>query len=295
MKITRAIALLLIAVVVAAVLVTACAADDEANQARLVYVNWEEGIAWTHLAQAILEDEMGYDVTITAADVGPAFSSVASGDYDAFMEAWLPGLHSNYIDQYGDDLETIGTIYEGGVTGLIVPQYMYDDGVTTLSDLTDPEVVERLNGQITGIDAGAGMMITTGEEIFPAYGFAEAGLELVASSDAAMMAAIDAAIRNEEYIVGMGWQPHSMFGYYDLQILEQDQEKFFDIDDIELMGRIGLAEDKPELYEFLGNMYFTNDTIGELMVHINESNLGTLAAAREWKDQNPEVWENWIP
>lgn len=295
MKLNRIIAMLVIAVIAPILFFAGCEAADDSKEARLVYVNWEEGIAWTHLAQTILEDEMGYDVTITAADVGPAFSSVASGDYDAFMEAWLPGLHANYVNQYEGDLEIVGTIYHDGVTGLIVPQYMYDDGVTSISDLARPEVVEKLGGVITGIDAGAGMMITTEEGIIPSYGLDEAGISLMASSDAAMMAAIDAAIRNEEYIVGMGWQPHSMFGYFDLVILEQDQEVFFDLDDIEIIGRTGLAEDKPELHQFLNNMYFTNETIGPLMVHINESNLSTLEAAREWKDQNREIWENWIP
>jgi len=272
-----------------------CADTGGEKSAKLVYVNWEEGIAWTHLAQVILEDEMDYEVTITAADVGPAFASVASGDYDAFMEAWLPGLHHVYVDQFDNNFEKVGTIYENGVTGLIVPKYMADDGVTTLSDLTKPEVVEALGGQITGIDAGAGMMMVTEEKIFPAYNFSEAGLNLVPSSDAAMMAALDAAYTNNEYFVGMGWQPHSMFGYYDLVILEQDEEKFFDIDQIEIMGRVGLSEENPELFEFLGNMFFVNETIGDLMVYINESDLNTLEATREWKDQNKEIWENWIP
>ncbi|MFW6348217.1 MAG: glycine betaine ABC transporter substrate-binding protein, partial [Cyclonatronaceae bacterium] len=61
--------------------------------ARLVYVNWAEGIAYTNLAKNVLEEKMGYEVEITTADVGPAYTSVAQGDYDAFMETWLPVLH----------------------------------------------------------------------------------------------------------------------------------------------------------------------------------------------------------
>lgn len=264
-----------------------------AGEVSLTYVNWEEGVAWTHFLATILEDEMGYEVNLTAADVGPAYSSVAAGDQDFFMEAWLPGLHSQYVE--GTDLVEVSTIYEDGVTGLIVPQYMYDDGVTKLSDLADPEVVEKLNGQITGIDAGAGMMIRTEEDMFPAYGFTEAGLELVPSSGPAMMAAMEGAIENEEYIVGMGWQPHSMFGRMELQILEQDGEQIFPVDDIFIMGRPGIEEDMPEVVEFFDNVFWTNETIGPLMVHIADSNLDTLEAAREWKNENPEIWESWLP
>ena len=268
---------------------------EDADVANLTYVNWEEGVAWTHLAAAILEDELGYQVNLTAADVGPAYAAVAAGDQDAFMEAWLPGLHATYMDQYGDDVISLGIIYYDAVSGLVVPQYMADDGVTTLSDLRDPEVFDRLDGQITGIDAGAGLMITTEEEAMPAYGLDDKGYELVASSGPAMMAELDAAYQNEEYIVVLGWQPHSMFGYYDLVILEQDEEEIWGFDDVHLIGRADLRDDKPELAEFLGNMEVNTEEIGDLMVHIRESNLETLEAAREWMNANRGVWEGWLP
>ena len=268
---------------------------EDAKVANLTYVNWEEGVAWTHLAAAILEDELEYQVNLTAADVGPAYAAVAAGDQDAFMEAWLPGLHSTYMDQYGDDVISIGIIYYDAVSGLVIPEYMADDGVTTLSDLRDPEVFDRLNGRITGIDAGAGLMITTEEQAMPAYGLDEMGYELVASSGPAMMAELDAAYQNEEYIVVLGWQAHSMFGYYDLVILEQDEEEIWGFDDVHLIGRADLRDDKPELAQFLANMEVTTEEIGELMVHIRESNLETLEAAREWMNANRGVWEGWLP
>ncbi|MDA3948664.1 MAG: glycine/betaine ABC transporter, partial [Spirochaeta sp.] len=71
---------------------------EEKGEVSLVYVNWEEGVAWSHFFATVLEDELGYEVNLTAADVGPAFASVAGGDQDFFMEAWLPGLHSTYVE-----------------------------------------------------------------------------------------------------------------------------------------------------------------------------------------------------
>lgn len=290
----KSFSFVLIAVIAVVAFLAASAAEVEQKEVNLTYVNWEEGVAWTHFFQTVLEDEMGYDVTITAADVGPAFAAVASGNQDFFMEAWLPGLHAPYVEQ-NPDLVDVATIYEDGVTGLIVPQYMYDDGVTAISDLRDPEVMERLNGQITGIDAGAGMMIKTQDEIMPEYGLEEMGYELVASSSPAMLAAIESAIADEEYIVGMGWQPHSMFGRYPLVILEQDEAQVWSLDDIKVMGRPGVEEDLPGVVEFFSNVKWTNETIGPLMVHIGDSNLDTLEAAREWKNENRDIWEGWLP
>ncbi len=267
--------------------------EMEQETVELTYVNWEEGVAWTHFLATVLEDELGYDVSLTAADVGPAFASVAAGDQDFFMEAWLPGLHTVYTED--TDLVEVSKIYEAGVTGLIVPAYMAEDGVTSLSDLRDPEVAERLNYQITGIDAGAGMMIKTEEELMPAYELLDMGYDLVPSSSPAMLAAMESAIRDEEYIVGMGWQPHSMFGRMDLVILEQDEDVIFPVDDIYIMGRPGVEEDLPVVVEFFENVMWTNETIGPLMVYIADSNLDTLEAAREWKNQNTDIWQDWVP
>jgi glycine betaine/proline transport system substrate-binding protein len=286
---------LLLVLTLAAGMAFAEGGQEEQKTANLTYVNWEEGVAYTHLVKTILEDEMGYEANITAADVGPAYASVAAGDQDAFMEAWLPGLHATYMEDLGDDLVDIGIVYEDAVSGLVVPQYMVDAGVTALSDLADEDVFEKLNGEITGIDAGAGLMITTEEKAMPAYGLDEMGYELVPSSGPAMMAALDAAVSNEEWIVVLGWKPHSMFGYYDLQILEQDKEEIWGLDDIHIIGRTGLREDKPELAQFLNNMKLTTSEVGALMVAIRESDMDTLEAARQWKDENQDVWSDWIP
>ncbi len=266
--------------------------SESAPTVTLTYANWEEGVAWTHFIAAVLEDELGYEVELTAADVAPGISAVANGDQDFFMEGWLPTLHGVYTE--GTDIVKIKKIYDNGITGLIVPKYMADAGVTKVSDLARPEVAEKLDYKITGIDAGAGMMIKCEEELIPAYNLADAGIELLASSGPAMMAAIDAAIENEEYIVGMGWQPHSMFGLYDLVILEQDGAEVYAPNDIFILGRSGVEEDLPEVVDFMKNVYWTNETIGPLMVYIQESNLDTLEAAREWKNANTDVWSDWV-
>ena len=286
--------LFLLVLVLAAFTVSASGQQEGAEKqtVKLVYVNWEEGVAWTHMIATILEDEYGYDVEITAADVAPSISSVANGDQDFFMEGWLPNLHTVYTE--GTDIVKIAKIYDNGVVGLIVPKYMADEGVTTISDLAKPEVAEKLDYKITGIDAGAGMMIKCEEEIIPAYGLDDAGIELIASSGPAMLAAMDSAMKKHEYIVGMGWQPHSMFGRYDLVILEQDKDVIYAPDDIFILGRSGVQEDLPEASEFLSKVYWTNETIGSLMVAIADSDLSTLEAAREWKNANPDVWKSWV-
>ncbi|MCF7914771.1 MAG: glycine betaine ABC transporter substrate-binding protein [Spirochaetaceae bacterium] len=278
------------------VLFVSCNQTEDAEQqktARLAYVNWAEGVAYTHVAQVVLEEKMGYDVTITAADVAPAYTSVAEGDNDVLMECW-PVLQKDYIEKYGENIYDIGLVYEGTQVGLVVPQYMIEDGVKSVSDLKKPEVVKKLRGVITGIDSGAGLMNQIENEVIPEYGLDEAGLKLMASSGPAMTAALKKAIESNNYIVVVGWQPHWKFGVWDLAFLEQDKKTFWKEGIINMYGHKGLKEEKPELEQFLKNFYFTDEEMGDLLVAYKNSD-DPYTMAQKWVEEHPSVWKNWIP
>lgn len=261
--------------------------DGEDKTARLVYVNWAEGVAYTNLAKNVLEEKMGYEVEITVADVGPAYASIGQGDYDAFMETWLPVLHADYYDRFGDDIVDLGYVYENTKSGLVVPAYLED--INTISDLG--ENADMFNGDITGIDAGAGIMSST-EQVIEAYGL---DMNLISSSGPAMTSALSRAYQREEPIVVTGWDPHWMFGRFDLKFLEQDGEQIWGAGNIHIMGRMNLEEEKPELAQFLRNMMFSTEELAGLMLHVNESDKSEIESTREWMMENEELVESWIP
>ena len=53
-----------------------CSSSNNEKKISLTYVNWAEGIAMTHLAKAIFE-EQGYKVEMLNADVAPIFASLS--------------------------------------------------------------------------------------------------------------------------------------------------------------------------------------------------------------------------
>lgn len=268
-------------------IITGCSQQETQKSADLVYVNWAEGIAYTNLAKVVLEDKMNYDVEITSAGVGPAYTAVANGDADAFMETWLPVLHADYYDQYQDDIIDLGKVYEGTQSGLVVPEYVTIDKISEMNS-----VAENFDGEITGIDAGAGVMKTT-QKVIEEYNL---DFELIQSSGPAMTSALQRAIENEEWIVVTGWKPHWKFGRFDLKFLEQDEDKMmWETGNIHIMGRQNLTQEKPELSEFLSNMYLTDSELADLMVTINQSDEDNEVVARQWMQENEDVIEDWIP
>lgn len=87
-----------------------------ANTIKIAYPNWAEGIAVTHLAKVVHEDEMGYDVELTMADPGAIYAAVADGNQDAFLDGWLPHTHAPYWEEFGDSLVDLGS-FPSLVTG----------------------------------------------------------------------------------------------------------------------------------------------------------------------------------
>lgn len=95
------------------------------------YVNWAEGVAMTHLAGAILI-EYGFDVKMADLEPGVLFQSLASGQTDFFLDAWLPVTHADYMAAYEGEIINIGLNYEGAKLGLVVPAYMDIDSIDDL-------------------------------------------------------------------------------------------------------------------------------------------------------------------
>lgn len=281
------LSLIMVIAIFSALMISCGSSEKEAKTADLVYVNWAEGVAYTHLVKVILEDKMGYEVTVTAADVGPAYTAVAQGARDAFMETWLPVLHKDYVEQFKDDVVDLGHVYEGTQSGLVVPAYVTVDSISALNEYKD-----KFDGEIVGIDAGAGIMKTT-EQLIDTY---DLDYELISSSGPAMTAALKQAIDNEEWIVVTGWRPHWMFARWDLKFLEQDEDKMmWKSGNIHIMGRKDLETEKPELVQFLKNLQFSDAQLADLMLKVEESSEDVEVVARNWMEANPEAVDQWIP
>ncbi|NBG89297.1 glycine betaine ABC transporter substrate-binding protein [Isachenkonia alkalipeptolytica] len=267
---------------------TACDEEDGAEQVQLGYVNWAEGVAMNYLAHAILEDEMGYEVESTVADVGPIFSSIAEGDYDAFVDAWLPVTHEEYMENFGDDVEDLGYNFEGARIGLVVPTYVDIDSIEEMNDVAD-----NFDGDIIGIGPGAGIMTATGNAI-DEYGL---DFSLVESSGPVMAATLSEAIEDEEWVVVTGWEPHWKFAEWDLKFLEDPDGVYGAVENIHSVVRDDLRDEMPEVVEFLENFYLDSDQLGDLMGAMEEhqEDMDELEIARDWMEDNRDLIESWLP
>jgi glycine betaine/proline transport system substrate-binding protein len=250
-------------------------------------VNWADCIAMTNVVRVILEEEYGYTVETSYADVAVIFSSIAQGDYDLYTDMWLPVTHKTYMDEYGENLVKISTTFEGARIGLVVPSYVTIDSITELNDHK-----QKFDEQIVGIDTGAGIMKTTNKAI-EEYGL---DLELKASSGPVMTAALKEAIDKDEWVVVTGWKPHWKFARWDLKFLDDPQKLYGEIENTYAVGHTGFQDEFPEVTAFLENFLLTDKQLGEVIGLIADSeDKEAYQVAKEWVHDHPELVEEWTP
>ncbi|SFM47742.1 glycine betaine/proline transport system substrate-binding protein [Ectothiorhodospira mobilis] len=261
----------------------ALAADK--GRIELPYVEWSSEVASTNVIRVVLE-EAGYDVRLTSVSAAAMWQSVASGDQDAFVAAWLPTTHGHYLKRVQDDVVDLGPNLEGTRIGLVVPEYVDIDSIAELNEHAD-----RFGNQIIGIDPGAGIMSTT-EKAIEAYGMDD--MQLVEGSGATMTSVLGNAIRTKDWVVVTGWTPHWKFARWDLKYLEDPKGIYGGEETIHTIVRKGLKEDMPEAYAILDNFHWTPEQMAEVMV-MNQEGGDPYENAQRWVEENRDLVETWLP
>ncbi|MBT2569824.1 glycine betaine ABC transporter substrate-binding protein [Planococcus sp. ISL-110] len=264
---------------------TATQVEEGTKELTISQINWAENIAVTNMWKVILE-EKGYDVKLNVLNMGVTMQALESGDIDASLEVWLPVQDANYLEEYQDTVNfSEATWYDNAKVGLIVPSYVEE--VNSVEDLNEHKDI--FGSKIVGFDPGAGTMEVT-EQLIKDY---DLDFKLLQSSEAAMLAEISEAIKNEEPIVAPLWSPHWVFSKYDLKFLEDPQNTFGGIEKIHHATRQGFEEDHPEVSEWLKNWKMEDEQIGELIEYV-ESAEDPLAGATKWVEENEELIGEWV-
>lgn len=267
-----------------------CTADNNDNEEAsedkpkliLGLTNWTSTLPPTEIIIEILE-EMGYNIEVEEADIGVIYSGLSTGAVDIYMDSWYP-QQTQYLDQYSDDIEQLSPIYEDADAGMVVPNYMED--INDVEDLIGNE--DMVNNEVIAIEDGDPAMDEL-QELIDAYDGLD--LELISSSEGAMIAAAKASTDEEEPILLYGWEPHSMFNDMDLKILtNEEHSEFFDGSSVHPVVHKDVKEKAPEAYELLEDWTVSIEDMEHMITEI-DNGAEVEEVAEEWLDNNPE-WLN---
>ena len=248
--------------------------------------SWTDGLSTAYLLEDQLE-KLGYNVEMqTLTEAGPLYTGLAQGDIDIYPSAWPELTHADYMEEYGADIEDLGSYYDNAKLTIAVPSYVDIDSIDQLAGNA-----ARFDGRIFGIEPGAGLTKQTQESMLPGYGL-DAEYELVTSSTAAMLTELDNAIAAQEDIVVTLWRPFWANDAYDVKDLEDPQGLMGDPEALHFLGTSGFAEQYPDAAELIAGIQLNDEQYGALEdLVVNEYGEGREAEAIDaWLEQYPDAF-----
>lgn len=186
---------------------------------------------------------------------------------------------------------------------------------TQTTENTENNFGTSVDYKVVGIEPGAGIMINT-EKAMEAYGLNDTEWQLQESSSAAMLAAMQDALQNEEPIIATLWEPHAVFSIGDIRKLEDPQniynspeqtkeflaeyapqwaDRKVASDVIASVVYKGFNEDAPAAYQFFQKFNITSDTQSEWIYKYSIEDMDAEEIADEFVAQNPDLVSSWVP
>jgi len=136
------------------------------------------------------------------------------------------------------------------------------------------------------------------------------GLDLTviqSGSEAAQLAAVDAAIGRGDAVLFYFYTPHWLHARYDLTLVElpawsegcealppAQRDCGYPEDVLFKAFHAGLAERLPTAHALLSRMQLSNDDQNAITFAMDVEGLDAAAAARAWVDANESVWRAWL-
>ncbi|PLP56006.1 glycine/betaine ABC transporter substrate-binding protein [Mesorhizobium loti] len=269
----------------------ALAGDAEScKKVRLSDVGWTDIQATTGVASVLLT-ALGYQPEVIQLSVPVTYASLKNKDLDVFLGNWMPSMTNDIKDYTADgSVETISENLSGAGYGIVVPTYVAEGGVKTLTDLG--KFKDKFEGKIYGIEAGNdGNRIILDMIKNPADKLD--GFELVESSEAGMLTQAEQMMKDNKWIAFLGWTPHPVMGAMKITYLDGMGDSGFGAATVSTNVRKGYLQECPNAGAFIKNLKFNLDMEGQMMDAILKG-ADANTAATDWLKKNPGAVAPWL-
>jgi len=259
----------------------ASAGDEELT---IGYVGWADSVAVSKLTEAVLEEELGYEVELRRFnDPEAAVMSAGRGEIDAFQSVWMPD-HAKYLGEAeGErllDPWLIGTTR----SGLAAPSYM---------DVGSVEGMERFeNAPIIGVEPG----------VEPGSRVSEAVAEQLPERDVSyldtpkMLSEVGRRYADGEAFFFTAWSPHWMNSEYKFEYLVDPEDELSEATQplrIQTVVHGKLGQEDPFAFAFLDTLQLAEHQVNGLELSIREAG-SPREGAESWLEDRDWLVQSWV-
>ena len=273
---------------------------------------WKASELNAEIAKILLEEKMGYKVTLVPVDEYKMWPQLASGSLDAALEVW-PSGHKDDMQKY---IKTDKTVEDGGLLGPVgkigwyIPKYLAESNpdLTTWQGFKDPK-----NTALFATGSAAMGEFYTGDPTWTQYDDQIIkNLQLpfhvvTLGSEDALLKKVDENYKAKKPIVFYLWTPHWAHAVYDLvpvTLPEYTDACYKDLksgvncdypkDPLKKAFSSKLQSSAPNAYQFLSKFKYTNEDQIRMLASLQLKKQSTEEVARNWINNNESVWQLWI-
>jgi glycine betaine/proline transport system substrate-binding protein len=290
-------------------------AQAECGEVSITEMGWASNTVVTNVANFIMEQGYGCDVTIVPSDTVPAVTSVAeNGEPDIITELWLNSAGEAYLrlEEQGKVERVSKVLDPGGVEGWWIPTYLAEEHpeLTTIEGvMANPELV---GGTFNNCPDGWGCRVVS-DNLIRALDLEESGIEVFNhGSGETLASSMASAVQNKEPWFGYYWGPTVPLGKYDMTRVELGEYKpevhqknqtpdadnpgvsEFPAATVLTSITTDFKEREPEVAEMLSNMTFKTSTMSSILAWMDENNATGEEAAVYFLSNNKDEWSNWL-
>jgi len=297
---------LLALVLVLSLVLPGCEAQKEKN---IIFGTgaWSGDWITIYPAKIMLEEELGYTTEIADLSVPATWAAMGAGEVDVWTNSWQPN-QEEFKNEYAETTVELGMIYgkeNDCLQGWLVPKAVSEQyGITSMTDLNDPETAEMFDidddgiGDVLGCDAAWKCAAIIDEQI--------AGYELgdlyeqKYGAESMMTAAIEGRMKKNEPVLFYFYTPHPFFVKYptgESVVWLDDPKDFWPLAYIYTFANKDWAEGNPQAAKLLGLVEMTAADVGWSMAEIEArgDDVATLEAiAREWMAAHQAEVDSWL-
>ena len=278
---------LLIMIVLTGVLTAQVGAEEPI---RLAECNWPGIRAKNEVANYILNN-IGYETNSSMVSDPVAHQGIASGKLDIHLGSWMPSM-SETREKIKDDIDVATTNMDEGLYTMAVPEYVWEAGVKSYADLN--KYADKFNRTLftgpVGWQSTKKMRTAVNKDIYNLGDW-----KVQTSTQGALMARIEKAINDKEWITFIAWKPHWINYMFDLKYLD-DPEQLWESPEswVDTLARKGLKEEHPEVYKFFSQYKVSAEASNEWIYKIGKNSKAPDIVAENWIKNNLDTVKGWL-
>lgn len=293
----------------------ATSAMADCGDVSITEMDWASSAVVTSVANFLMTQGYGCNVTIVPSSTVPALASLAeTGEPDILTEVWANSTPSyEPLLAEGKLVELGNVLSDGGVEAWWIPQYLAEahPELTTLEGImANPELV---GGRFHDCPSGWACD-TINFNNYKAAEMEAAGVERFQHGSGETLAtAIAAAYADKEPWFGYYWAPTSVLGKYPMTMVDLGVElndeahtcngdaecatpmlSPYPTSKVVTAASQAFVDREPAVADMLSKMSFTNEQMGSLLAWQDDNSASYEEAAVYFMSNNSDIWSAWL-